>query len=190
MNQQEQILAAYLKEELPDFEISRKEDKQILILLSESLSFKKKATGEETYRDVTIKEDSDGKISAYSIKLFNVLHVDLDKQINFLAKAGGILTIASMLKFTLGFLGILAFFIPMRKLEFNEQDAKVLLAIYKLHKKEFSQSEIGHEFQVLNFEPIEPNRMNASLVKLANARVLKSLGHGRYLKLEKIEITR
>ncbi len=183
MNPQEKILSAFLSEELEDFDISRKEDKQILMLLSETLSLAHQdAAG--NYRAVTIKEDSDGKITAHSIKLSNIFQADLDKQIKLLSKAITIFPIALLLQFTAGFLAILASFIPMLKVEFNEQDAKVLLAIYKLHSKTFSKKSINKELQSLGFESLTQKNLQASLVKLSNAKVIRSLGHEEYLRME------
>ena len=188
MNPQEKILAVFLEDELPDFDISRKEDKQILMLLSESISLEQQVQDKNGhYRTVTIAKDSDGTISAHSIKLSNVFSADLSKQFKLLSKAVGLFPITVLLKFTGGFLAVLAVFIPMLQLEFNEQDAKVLLAIHKLHQNEFSVSAIEGEFQGLGFQSITPEKMNASLVKLANAKVIRSLGHGKYLRKEKIK---
>ncbi len=189
MSPQEKILAAFLEDELPAFDISRKEDRQILMLLSESISLERQGR-DGNYRTVTITEDSDGKISAHSIKLSNVFYADLAKQIELLSKAFGVLPIAALLKFTGGFLAVLAVFLPMMKLEFNEQDAKILLAIYKLHQKEFSAEEVESEFQGLGFQLITPEKMNASLVKLANTKVIRSLGHGKYLRMESLQYKR
>ncbi|HHH54506.1 MAG TPA: hypothetical protein ENK91_12670 [Bacteroidetes bacterium] len=188
MNPQEKVLAAFLEAELPDFDISRKEDKQMLILLSESVTLEQQVQDKDgNYRTVTITQDSDGKISAHSIKLSNVFSADLSKQLKLLSKAMGIFPVAMLLKFTGGFLAVLAVFLPMMKMEFNEQDAKVLLAIYKLHQNEFLVSEVQSQLQALDFEPITDKKMNASLVKFANAKVIRSLGHGKYLRKEKIK---
>lgn len=189
MNQQEQILSAFLAEQLPDFDVSSKEGKQILLLLSETLSLAQQDAN-EGYRTVTIKEDSDGKITAHSIKLFNILQADLDKQIKLLSRAIAIFPIALALQFTAGFLAILAYFIPMLKVEFNEQDAKVLLAIYKLHSKTFSTDTVNKELQNIDFESLTQKKLHASLVKLANAKVIRSLGHGKYLRMEKLKYKR
>lgn len=187
MNQQEKILAAFLEEELDDFDVSNNKDKQMLYMLSETISLKNEVQDKDgNYRTATIFKDSDGKITAHSIKRSNVFQADLAKQLKFMSKAIGIFPVAALLKFTGGFLAILATFLPMLKIEFNEQDAKVLLAIYKLHRKEFSESEVKSQFLALEFEAIPDEKMNASLVKLANAKVIRSLGHGDYTKVEKI----
>lgn len=191
MNPQEKVLAAYLEAELPDFDISRKEDQQVLFLLSESITLKRQVQGKDgNYRTATITEDSDGKITAHSIKLSNIFYADISKQFTLLSKAVSIFPMVALLKFTGGFLAVLAAFLPMMKLEFNEQDAKVLLAIYQLHQKEFLESEVKVQLQVLDFKSITSKKLNASLVKLANVKVLRSLGHGRYLRMEKLEYKR
>ena len=191
MNPQEKVLAAYLEAELPDFDISRKEDRQVLFLLSESIRLERQVQGKDgNYRTATITEDSDGKITAHSIKLSNIFYADISKQFTLLSKAVSIFPMVALLKFTGGFLAVLAAFLPMMKLEFNEQDAKVLLAIYRLHQKEFSESEVKAQLQVLDFKSITSKKLNASLVKLANVKVLRSLGHGRYLRMEKLEYKR
>ncbi len=191
MNYQEKVLAAYLDETLPDFDTHQEDDTKVLLLLSETLQLERQVQDKDgQYRAVTIKEDSDGKITAHSIKLSNLLTVDIAQQISLLSAAMGILQISVLLKFTTGFLGVLASFLPLLKKEFNEQDAKVLLAIYKLHKKEFDVADIPKQLQSLDFEPLTPKKLNASLVKLANAQVLRSLGHGRYLVAEKLRFKR
>jgi len=191
MNPQEKVLAAYLEAELPDFDISRKEDQQVLFLLSESITLERQVQGKDgNYRTTTITEDSDGKITAHSIKLSNIFYADISKQFTLLSKAVSIFPMVALLKFTGGFLAVLAAFLPMMKLEFNEQDAKVLLAIFQLHQKEFSESEVNAQLQLLDFKSITSKKLNASLVKLANAKVLRSLGHGKYLRMEKLEYKR
>jgi len=191
MNEQERTLASFLEEQLPDFDTSRQEDRQILYLLSSSIHLQRQEKDSEgDYRTVTITEDSDGKITAHSIKLYNVFVADADELLKFLSKAVQLFPIALVVKFTGGFLAVLAAFIPMMKLEFNEQDARVLLAIYKVHSKRFSEAEAGGRFSELGFGPITPEKLNASLVKLANAKVIRSLGHRQYIIVEKIRYVR
>ena len=176
----------FFVESLKNFENGEKDNDAILILLSNLLE----ATDaeEDVYRDVHLFIDSNEEFSAYSRKLSNLLRLkDATVWMKVLSRAtvvaGGVAAggaafgLTDGIKLAGGVLSFLALVAGEGALvEFNEQDAKILLAISRIGKT-FSKKKLRSELEKLNGEfpgkfDIEQNLVERSLKKFVRYGVL------------------
>ena len=186
MNQidKEQALKPFLSEVL-NSDLSSEQDKAVLYVMA-ALMEEVESSGEKE-RAVQIEQDSDGRLSAYSEKLANLQLRDISDWMKILSKAAPV--VAMMLggaasgsvdggKLAIGILAFLSFMLGKEgiKVEFNEQDAKILLAISRIGKT-FSKKKLRSELEELNKEfpgkfDIEQNLVERSLKKFVGYGVL------------------
>ncbi len=125
-------------------------------------------------RKVKILEDTDGKLIAKSISLYNILTVSfydfrdliIKQSIAFLAEDKQILLVLSMFN-------LIHEFTPKLVNDFNEQDAKVLLAIFQLNKMKFSVDELYEVVSRLEGEQIVESAVLRSINHLLKMRVIR-----------------
>ncbi len=178
----------FFVESLKDFENGEKDNDAILILLSNLLE----ATDaeEDVHRDVYLTIDSNEEFSAYSKKLSNLLRLkDAAVWMKILEKVatvgGGIVVgeaffgLPDWIKLSGGILSFLALMANEGTfVKFNEQDAKILLAISRIGKT-FSKKKLRSKLEELNKEfpgkfDIEQNLVERSLKKFVRYGVLDS----------------
>lgn len=186
MQEVEKLLNEFLKEELPGFDGRSESDQNVLMVLSSLTEY-----DEENTRGVYLTEDSDGSMEGYSLKLSNIFSKGLTEWMNLFGKTTAIFGIVEFLKLASAFLLLVPVFYEGIKEAFNEQDAKVLFAIFKLHRKHFSVADILKQFQKsFDAEQLPTERIDATLLKLSNTGVLKSRGKGDYNLIEPIKYKR
>ena len=196
-----QALKPFLSEVL-NSDMSSEQDKAILYVMA-TLVEEVEPSG-ETERVVHLEKDSDGRYSAYSDKLANLRLKDVSFWMNILAKVASVVAANASAHVDGGKLAsaILALLSSMlgkeaRRVEFNEQDAKILFAIAGImagtQVKTFSKGKLRNKLEELSGKApgdfnIKDDRIDQSLKKLADHGVLdRDIRDGIYVVREKIK---
>lgn len=141
----------------------------------------------EEVRSIYLSEATDGKLSAKSIKLYNLMRVSYHDLIGFLLKESTILlTEDNSVKVVLSIFNLLHEFYPKLTYTFNEQDAGILLALYESDKKEFSAVDIPDLYSRRNGKNLTADQLKNSLDAFIALKVLRFLGEGKYALREKM----
>lgn len=142
-------------------------------------------------KSVEISIGSDGKVSAASFKLYNILEFSQSEFqisiLNFIGAMGGFVS-AAPIATIMGVLGLIGTFLGMSKKESNEQEAKVLLAIYRLGKM-CHISTIQKEYETSFGSTINEEQLQASLKILAKYRTIE-IKENEVLIIETVNIHR
>jgi hypothetical protein len=126
-------------------------------------------------RSIGIVVGTDDKITATSFKLYNsLLFSQSEFSINILKSLGSIggFISGTPIGTILGILGIIGSFLDVSRKEFNEQEARVLLTIYRLGKI-CHISTIAEEYEISFGRPIDKYKLNASLQILSRFRTIE-----------------
>ena len=184
---QKEVLKAFLEEAFN--RQSWPMDEEALALLHQAINLSERPPDEsESYRTAYVRQESDGKVSARSIKLYNISQVKLSDLFKLLFKESQlILTENVMLKVLFGLGSILIDFLPKLEYKFNEQDAKLLMCIVKLNKKQFKKIELADQYKSSYQEALGQDKLDASITLFKDLRVIKSVGEGEYKIVEKIK---
>lgn len=126
-------------------------------------------------RSIELEVGTDGKVTASSFKLYNGLEFSQSEFriiiLNSLGSIGGFIS-GTPIGTMLGILGLIGSFLSASKKEFNEQEAKVLLSIYRLGKI-CQIGTIPGEYEDSFGVPINEDKLNASLMVLAKFRTIE-----------------
>ncbi|WP_282776072.1 hypothetical protein [Phaeodactylibacter xiamenensis] len=184
---QKAILEAFLNEALADKGLSL--DEKSLNVINNNLELNKRPLPEnEQRRLLKLSEDTSGKKKAESIKLANLLELSIHEILVFIGKEMGILLFDDTPKRVLYGLGMLILeFIPSLTLTFSDQEAEVLFAIARLGNKEFTTNDVGKAYQEAIQKSLPEDRLEASLEKLVQLRVLRRTDVKAYELKEKIK---
>jgi hypothetical protein len=184
---QKAILEAFLNEALADKGLSL--DEKSLNVINNNLELNKRPLPEnEQRRLLKLSEETSGKKKAESIKLANLLELSIHEILVFIGKEMGILLFDDTPKKVLYGLGMLILeFIPSLTINFSEQEAEVLFAIARLGKKEFTTEEVNEAYQQGIQKNLPEDRLEASLEKLVQMRVLRRTDVKEYELKEKIK---
>ncbi len=142
-------------------------------------------------RVITIQEDTDGSVTADSWKPYNLIRVSYRDLIGFLLKESTILlTEDTRVKVVMSLLNLLFDFVPRLTYRFNEQDAGLLLTIWRLNgeekKEEVSVEEVAAAHERFTGQPLDLQRIRRSLAFFHDLHVLRYLGDGRYRVRERM----
>lgn len=187
MNHQKEVLAAFLQPALEEkgFQL----DEQTLNAIRANVQLAERP-GDESgeVRTIRLKQSSSGKITASSIKLFNIAQVSIHDLLEFLGKEIGIMLFDDTAKKMIySIVMLLLEFSPKLKVVFEEQDARVLFAISRLGKKEFSTAEIDHAYRKIFKTGLTEDGLEDSMDVLINYRVVKRTAAKQYVVKEKIK---
>lgn len=176
MKKKEQILRAFAMEKLEAQGWESNEN-----ILDAIISFVRLEEGtpsiQQETRTATVTEDTDGKLTAKSIKLYNIVKVKNYDLLGFAIKQNAaLLTEDDRLKVFFTILNLLHEFYSKLTYPFNEQDAKILLLIYLEKGKHFDLAKIVSAYNK-KFEPT-----------LAEEKILNSLQH--FVKMKVIEVNK
>ena len=142
---------------------------------------------EET-RQVTIEQDSSGKVSASSFKLWNVAQISMHDLWGFIGKEIGILWFDETAKKMIYSLVMLIHeFYPKLKVTFSDQEAQVLFAIAQLKQNAFTAQELFPVFAEAFSSSLSEVQMEASLEVLVQHRVIERTAVKEYKIREKIK---
>ncbi|MEZ4985626.1 MAG: hypothetical protein R2795_11425 [Saprospiraceae bacterium] len=145
-------------------------------------------------RGTDIAQYSDGSITATSYKAFNILKLTQTRfqlSVLKLLPAGAVVLVPGnpLLTTILALLSFLYAFVEAGKKEFEEQDARVLLSIYKLGSHcHFSTLPAMH--QQLFGETISEEALRASIELLASYRTVRLHSNGEVEIKESIQLSR
>jgi hypothetical protein len=184
---QKAILEAFLNEALADKGLSL--DEKSLNVINNNLELNKRPLPEnEQRRLLKLSEDTSGKKKAESIKLANLLELSTHEILVFIGKEMGILLFDDTPKKVLYGLGMLILeFIPSLTINFSDQEAEVLFAIARLGKKEFTTNDVDKAYQEAIQKSLPEDRLEASLEKLVQLRVLRRTDVKAYELKERIK---
>jgi hypothetical protein len=180
------ILRAFLHAELPahghqvDEDLLDKVETIIRLSIDEN-------NLDNQYRWLFYKEGVDFRPTVESIKLYNKVQIDLLTLLRFGA-AGSVSVIGEnmMIKLALSTFLVILEFINTKKVKFNDDDAKILLAIYKLNTKEFDKAQVIESYRAWFAEDINANELDRSMAFMVHIESIESLGNDRYRRIEKI----
>lgn len=187
MEKQREILSAFLRSALAGRGLTL--DESALNAIHQNLELIERPGDEnQQTRTVRLEQDSTGKFSAASIKLYNIVQISPYELLGFLIKETGVLMFEETAqKVIYGLIALLHEFYPKLKVSFNEQEAKVLFTIARLEKNTFSTPELGLAFQQNFGNKLPEDRLEASLEVLVEHRVIERTAAKKYRRLEKIK---
>lgn len=187
MKDEKQVIAAYLRSALAERNLEPDESIINIIHSNVQLIDRPKEESEET-RTVRLEMDSTGKITAESIKLYNIAQISTYDLLGFIGKEVGILLFDDTAKQMIYSLVMLLHeFYPKLKVAFNEQDAQVLFAIAQMGEKEFTTEELSNVYHETLKENLSEDKLEASLQTLVNHMVVKRTAVRKYRLREKIK---
>lgn len=147
----------------------------------------------EERRGVDIEQYSDGSIKASSFKAYNLLFFSQNKfqmsLMKVLPVAVGVASGNTVVATVLALFTFFGEFIERATKEFHEQDAKVLLTIYKLGNM-CHIGTIPAEYQRLFSTPISDEAVRASIDLLARYRTVRLYNNGEVEIKETVQLTR
>lgn len=190
MSKNQEILRAYLTEQLEAAGYTP--DAAALDTLTAHVALREGQSDETgEVRSVTIKEDTDGKFSAKHFSLYNLIEV---KFYDLFGLGIGALPIMGMagqpLLVAIAVLKLVYDFYPKLSYDLTETDAKILLAMYYLGKKEFALDEAQASFQQQFGTPLEEARFSRAIDFFRKKDILRYLGNGIYQLRERVTYER
>jgi hypothetical protein len=139
-------------------------------------------------RAVKLEQDSSGKISASSFKLYNIAQVSLYDLLGFLGKEMGLIAFEDTPKKVIfGLAMLLHEFWPKLTVNFNEQEAQTLYAIAQLGQKTFTTPELKETFDRLFETQMPEESLEAGLEVLVQHHVIERTAVKAYRLEEKIK---
>ena len=178
----EKTLRAFLEEKTGGV------DEKVFSAVNAAVRFEKgEGTEAGETRTVKIIEDTDGSITADSFKLYNLMRVSFHDLAGFLLKESTILLTEDVkIKVIMSLINLVFEFVPKLAHRFNDQDAKVLYAIWQMGKVPFTAEQVTEQYGE-NFDPaIDPDKVSRSLKSLYQLKVLKYQGEGQYSARERM----
>lgn len=191
MTQNQEILRAYLSEELEQAGYSP--DASALDLLSLHISLRAGVSKEsDEVRSVTIKENTDGKYSGKHFSLYNLAEVSF---YDLLGLGLDAVPIAGMngkpfLQVAYAVLKLVHKFYPKLSYNLTETDAKILVAVRYLEKKEFTLADLKASFLQQFGTTIDEARFSRAIDFFRKKFILRYKGEGIYQLRERIEYIR
>ena len=142
-------------------------------------------------RSVQGEQRPDGTVIANSLKPYNILNVSFRDLIPAFLKGGALfLTLESRVAAVAAFLELLAEFWDKFKIEFDGEDARMLLAIWALEDEMLNARRVAESYAREFGETVSPEQVAPFLEKFAELRVLEDLREGVYEKRERMTFKR
>ena len=176
MNQSEKLLQAHFESNFQEAGLTIDQDS--LNALARSIQLEEGESNEEDeYRSVDIHQDTDDKVTAKQWKLFNTIKINFRDIFGLGVDAMPIMIMGTQPQWLLAFavLKLIYKYIsnPGLTVEFNEIDAKILLAIYKLNKKEVERDEIKVVYEKEFVEALSVERLGKAISFFRKQYILK-----------------
>lgn len=190
MINQEQTIKAFVAENAQGMDADTQQ--YIARALNAAVTLERGNSNEaEETRSVSLKEDTDGKVTAKSLKLFNLMKVSYYDLFGFLAEEIIIaLTEDSRTKIITSLFKLFYSFYPKLTYTFNDTDAKILMAIWQMNKQKWTADEVLDAYTQKNTPSVSTEQIQRSLNFLNELRVVKYLGKGVYEQREKVTYER
>jgi len=174
MNNKKATLSEFLTHELRK-QGFQPDDQQIKILV-EAVSLQEGQSNEaDETRSVRINEDTDGQVTAKRFSLYNLMEIRYYEYFEFGLEAGLLFADnkPNKLQIALGLLLLLNSFHQKMSSEFNETDAKILLAIFHLDERSITESEVLQTYHKHFDQDLTPERLSRSMRYFEDIRILK-----------------
>lgn len=186
MRREEAALRAFLREKLAEAGLDG-DEKAIDAIVAVARLEEGEPDEEKETRYIPIREDSDGKATAESIKFYNLMKVSFHDLSGFLLKETAILfSQDTRIQVFLSLLNLLHEFYPKLAYKFNDTDAGILLAIYNLGKEKFTVPELLDSYIQHFGKPLPVSQAERSLSFFESMKVLGSSEDGSYTMREKM----
>lgn len=191
MNQNQEALHAFLSEQLEEQGLAV--DETLLNGLLQHVVIREgQSDVNQEERSINIKKGADDKTIASRISAFNLLELSFTDVFD-LVLAGGSLTVmtgASKLAYTFAICTLINEFIKKTSTEFNETDAKILLALYQLGKKSFQPEEVQASYAKEFGEPLAADQLQRSLDAFKKGFIIRYQGDNNYKLRERMTYER
>lgn len=186
MRQEEAALRAFLAAKLNEAGLEADEKAIAAVVAATKLEEGEPKEENET-RHVSIHEGTDGKLNAKSIKWYNLMKVSFYDLRNFLLTELAILySDDTKAQVILSLLNLLNEFHSRLTYKFNETDARILLAIYRLNKDTFALPDLLDAYSQQFDTPLPASQAERSLNFFGSLKVLVLLKDGNYSVKEKM----
>ncbi len=182
-NKQE-ILRAFLSKQFSDL------DEEVILVLDAVVSLEKGDGNEaEETRVITI-EDQDGKISARSLNIYNLMRISFQDMVEILFEGADLLSEDNKIMVIMALLNIVYEFVPNLSYTFNEEEAKILVIIWHQKGKEVTATELARAYKQKFVEDIDTDLITYYLKSFHKFKVLKYKGDGKYQARERMTYER
>jgi len=185
MKDKKQLLKDFFKKELGEIEL----DEGLLNKLVSKIKLEEGESIEsEETRTVTITEDTDGSLSAKSIKYYNLINLSMYDFMGFLLQETTIfLTQSVKIKIIMSLVNLIYKIYPKLSYEFNDTDAKILLVVYAQQKKAFDTATLHQSYKSEYNEDLSIQQIERSLSFFEDLKVVKKVkGTNQYKAKERI----
>lgn len=137
-------------------------------------------------RIVHLKEGTDGKKGAESVKWYNMMRISYQDLMNLIFKAlKNTLVEDAALKLIFGAVDVILEFYPKLKISFNEQDAKLLWLMYGLNQKQVTVDELAQAWRSQYGDTLPADQPKRSLDSFHDLRIVRAEGNNTYTIREK-----
>lgn len=177
MDQKIQVLRAFITEALAEHGYTP--DETVFQAIEQCVTLTEVEGPEyEEVRSATIKEDSDGKVSAELFSLYNLSRVSFHDLFGLLITEATILTMTedTKVKIGLAMASMIHSFWPKLTYKFNDQDAKIMLAIYQVKAASFGSEEVAIAYQAQFGQSVDAAQLHRSLEYLVDLDFLRKSG--------------
>jgi len=185
MQDKKKLIKDHFRKELSELEI---EDGLLNKMISKIKLEEGESIESDEFRHITIREDTDGSFSAKSIKYYNLINLSMYDFVGFLLKESTILLTQSVkVKVIMSLLNLIYEFYPKLTYQFNELDAKILLAIYAQKGEAFDTNILQNSYKSEFNEDISIQQLERSFSFFKRLEVIKSVrGTNQYKAKERI----
>lgn len=162
-------------------------DEETLRALSSAIVIEEGEPDEsEETRTVHLKEGTDGKKGAESVKWYNMMRISYQDLINLIFKAlKNTLVEDAALKLIFGAVDVILEFYPKLTISFNEQDAKLLWLMYGLNQKQVTVDELAQAWRSQYNDALPADQPKRSLDSFHELRIVRAEGNSTYTIREK-----
>jgi len=127
-------------------------------------------------KSVDLEQESDGSVSATSIKAYNILKASQTEfQLSIFRILGTAVTatlLSNVVATVFAFITLIGLFLEKSKLKLNQQDAKILFVIYNLGSS-CHISTIQSKYSTLFNEKLENEKIEKSISKLVDIKTIE-----------------
>lgn len=186
MRQEEAALRAFLREKLAENNLEA-DEKALDVVAAVTKLEEGEPDEEKETRYIPIREGTDGKVTAESIKWYNLMKISFHDLSGFLIKETAILfSQDARIQVFLSLLNLLHEFYPKLTYQFNETDARILLAIHNLGNEKFMIPELLDSYMQYFGKPLPASQAERSLNFFEQMKVLTNSEDGSYSKREEM----
>jgi hypothetical protein len=186
MINQDEIIKAFIAEKWQNTDANTRQIIARALNAAVTLEEGNSNEAEET-RSISLKEDTDGKVTAKSIKLSNLMKVSYYDLLSLLTKEIIIgLNEDTRTKILTSLVSLFLDFYPKLTHAFNDMDAKILLTIWQTGKKTFIVDDVFQAYAQQYTPSVSADQIQRALSFFKEMRVVKYIGSGQYELKEEV----